>query len=280
MAKKETETTTVAKTEAPDAMIVAPDYGDDAGRGYEHITKDDVTIPFINMLQALSPIVVAENAKSGDFFNTVTEEIWSRDKGFLFVPGTTRRLFAEWVPRNQGGSKGAFRGHHEVESEVVLNAIKNSTERFKLKHENGNNLVDTRYVYGALCDEDGNAVSMAVVAFFVTKIKPFKAWISRIGAVRVPVMVGDKQVKKQPPMYGNLVRMSAFLDTNKDGKQFYNYKLSAGDPRGLIHSLLGRDDERFQMAKACQVLVDSGSAKVDFDKQTDAPEDDGEAAPF
>jgi len=269
MAKAKTEEETKVATTPPQTggAMVVHDYGDDAGKGYEHQSKADSSIPIINLLQALSPIVVAEKAKAGQFYNTVTEQVWDREKGFLFLPATTRHVYAEWVPRNEGGGGGGYRGQHEVESTIVAKAIKESVKFGKFKTDEGNNLVETFYVYGVICGDDGRPESMALLPFWSTKIKPYRAWMTRLRGFN-----GANGGKI--PLYANLTKITSMLTHNKENKQFYIPQIGSGDPRGLLQSLLAQDDERFLMAKACNLLVDSDMAKVDFSKQNDGGGDD------
>lgn len=271
--EEEKPATAVTKSDAAGGALVVHDYGDDGGRGYEHQTKADSSIPIINLLQALSPIVVAEKAKSGQYYNTVTEQTWEREKGFLFLPATTRNVFAEWVPRNEGGGGGGYRGQHEIDSPIVAKAIKESVKFGKFKTDEGNNLVETFYVYGVICGDDGRPESMALLPFWSTKIKPYRAWMTRLRGFN-----GANGGKI--PLYANLTRVTSMLTQNKDNKQFYVPQIGSGDPRGLRQSLLALDDERFLMAKACYQLVSSGAAKVDFSKQNEGGEAEGEEAPF
>lgn len=289
MAKKTTtETTaedpktTALENVAPPGALVEYDYGDDEGAGFEHQTAADVSIPFIILLQALTPSVVERTdpmAMSGNMYNTVTERYYDRDKGFLFVPATTRHVYVKWVPRDKGGG---FRGHLMPEDPIVQKAIKDSLKFGKYTMTEGDELlqlVETFYVYGAICDENGGAEGMALIAFTSSKIKPYKKWITKLRDLRIPRPNGKPPIK--PPLYGNLCRMTAFGTKNTKGQPYFNFAVGPGDPRGLTSSLLHGDDPRFLLAKACGELVDSGQAKVDFEKQ-DGPstEEDGGTAAF
>lgn len=267
------EETAIVKTEEPGALAVY-DYGEDAGSGFEHQTSADASIPFIVVLQALSPNVVERShpmALPGNFYNTVTEQYYDRDKGFLFVPSTTRHMYGRWVPRDQGGG---FRGHVTPEDQEVQKAIKNSQKFGKYLNDDGLQLTETFYVYGAVCTEEGDADGMALIAFTSTKIKAYKKWMTRVRALRIPIK-GREPV--QPPLCANLTRFVAGAEKNTKGS-FFVFSPQSGDPRGLMQSLLMPTDPRFQMAKACRELVDSGKAKVDFDKQEKPA--DGEETPF
>jgi hypothetical protein len=267
MAKK---TETALETVPTPGALVEFEYGDDAGKGFEHQTKADSQIPFIVLLQALSPMVVDEKAKAGQWYNTVTEQLYDRDDGFLFVPATTRNFFGEWTPRKDGGG---YHGNHEIDSEIVAKAIA-SSKRFgkylidaEVEDKDGNikheihQLVETFYVYGAVCSEGGEAESMAVLSFKSTGIRPYKSWMTRMRQFQVNTPKG----KVKPPMYAHLNRITSFLD-EKNGNKFYVPKISSADERGIVQSLLKPSDERFMMAKACMELLDSGAAKIDYSK--------------
>lgn len=246
--------------------LVQFDYGDDAGKGYENQTKADQSIPFINVLQGLSPLVKNGGARPGDLYNTVTQQVYKREEGLLFVPGTTKRMVGEWVPRTQGGG---FRGHHEVSSQLFQDAVKNAAKFGKYATPEGNQLVDTFYVYGALCTEDGFADTMAVIPFWSTKIRPYRSWNTRL-------LTFNQQHGNKIPLYANLTRMRTVETKNNQG-EFFVPVLTSGDPRGIMESLLGPDDERYQMAKTCALLIASGDAQVNYDKSREAEgDDDGE----
>lgn len=272
MAKK-SESKEIEKTPESTALAVY-DYGEDEAKGFEHQTKSDTSIPIINLLQGLSPMVKDGRGRPGDFFNTVTEHIWRREEGFLFVPATTRHVFVEWVPRKQGGG---YRGQHEPDSEIVLKAVKSAAKFGKYVTDDGNTLSETFYVYGVICGEDGAAESMAIAPFWSTKIRAYKGWMTRL---RQTVIAGGEGRRVRPPLYAHLTRIKSVETKNVEG-EFYIPVISSGDARGITQSLLQPDDERFLMAKACMQLVDSGEAKVDFSKTKGDGDEEGDGpAPF
>lgn len=275
MAKKNhTESTEQTLQTRGETAMTEFNYGDDdIGAGYEHQTSADTKVPLIVLLQGLSPMVVdgTNGAKAGQWLHTVTQELYDKEQGFLFVPSTTRHFFAEWVPRNEGGG---FRGHHEITSEEVKASLSRSSKFGKNKLENGNDLVETFYVYGIVCSEDGFADSMGVISFSSTKIRSYKSWMSRLRAfvVRDPV-----RGSLRPPMYAHLTRISSESQKNDQG-QFYIPRISSGTG-STITSLLQPTDERFVMAKKCKELVDSGDLVVDPNQGTAQDTGQGEA-PF
>jgi len=270
-------------TTQPAGALVEYDYGDDEGAGFEHQTAADYSIPFLVLLQALSPQVtkrVHPMALPGNLYNTVTEQYYDGLKGVLFVPGTTRRMFARWVPRDEGGG---FRGQLLPEDPAVLKAIEDSKKFGKYltpdEEREGKmlQLSETHYVYGALCDEDGGTAGMALIAFTSTKIANCKLWKTRMRNLEIPR--GPGKTPGKPPMWANLTRITADTEKNNKG-EFYVFKMSPGDPRGMLQSLLLADDPRFQLAKQCAELVGSGQAKVDYSKSGGDEEDQPKKTPF
>lgn len=254
----------------PDAQaLVVHEYGEDEGKGFEHQTKADTSIPFVVLLQGLSPQVADGKGKPGDFFNTVTEQVWSRDQGFLFVPATTRHVFTEWVPRDKGGG---YRGQHTPDDDVVMKAVKNAARFGKYQTDEGNQLTETFYVYGVISSEDGQAESMAIIAFWSTKIRPYKGWMTRL---RQTAIVDAQGRRVRPPLYAHLSRITSTTQKNNEGT-FSVPVISSGDPRGIVQSLLQPNDERFLMAKACMQLVDSDQAKVDYSQTKGEGDMDGD----
>ena len=67
-------------------------FGDDAAKGFENMTQDDMALPFVRILGQLSPQVTdgdakyIEGAKPGNIYNTVTSELYDGKKGIKIIP--------------------------------------------------------------------------------------------------------------------------------------------------------------------------------------------------
>lgn len=259
--------------------VAGYNYGDDVGAGFEGTTSDDLSIPFLTILQSNSPQVENEDpagAKSGMFFNTVTRELGNGDDGQIFLPVHKDFATVEWIPRNAGGG---FVTMHDPNGDVVKAAIKrNDGSRMgKLKmsdDEKANELVDTHYVYGLLLDADGVSVTgFAVLSFNSTKIKPCRDWFTAMYTL-----------KGKPPIFANRAVLRTVKQTNKHGS-FYNFCI---DPLKATwkDSLIDPDAEGtlIEEARKFRKMVTSGMAKAAFDTERSAGSDgegnDGEEAPF
>lgn len=246
------------------------DYGEDLDQGFEGQTSSDYSIPFIAVLQQMSPQCSdprdggMEGAKPGMLLNTVTGEVWDGREGMEFVPGMTQHVFVEWVPRDKGGG---MVGRHEVDSDVVRSARNNSGEFGKLKTREGNDLIETFYVYGVLCTATGEPAENAIIAFTSTKIKIYKHFNTRVGFFMIPTPNG----KRRPPLFSHLVKITSTKEKNAKG-DFYNFALNPakGD---VASSLLAPTDPRYQAAKLCKEMVEKGLAKADFGSQEAAGRD-------
>lgn len=255
--KKPAAGKSVAKAQTGGA-VAAYDYGDDAGAGFENQTSADVSIPFLAVLQAMSPQCEAEDSpfRPGMLFNTVTEEAFKGSEGVLFVPGVTKHVVVEWKPRDQGGG---IVGVHELDSEVYQEALKRSTEFGKVKSLAGNDLIETFYVYGVQVDEDGETVlGPLVIAFTSTKIKKYKAWNSKLN------MFAHKKhgMPAKPPLFAHLTRVTTVKEKNAKG-DFSNFSLAPA--RGdVASSLLPPTNDAFGSARQVREMVASGVAQADY----------------
>jgi len=243
-------------------------YADFAGQGFENQDNQDISVPFLRLLQGLSEQVKPvkdggmEGAEVGMMLNSVTEELFDGDEGVLFVPAVTEHVVNEWVPRDAGGG---FVGTYELTDKIFVDAKAASTEFGKYKTESGNDLVETFYVYGVLVDDDGNCTPI-IVDFTSTKIKAYKKWMSKLRMFLVD-MGGQK---KNPPLFANLTRIKSTRQKNTKG-EFYNYDIVPANGE-LRDSLLAPDDPRFQAAFEMRAMVADGTAKPDMATT------DGEAA--
>lgn len=274
----------LAKTGAG-ALTAAHDYGHDFGQGFEHQTRDDISIPFLAVLQDNSPQVTdREDCKPGMLFNTVTEDVIDGKKGIKFVPATTQHVFVEWVPRDKGGG---FVAVHDIDSDVVRQARAASKEFGKYSTPTGNDLVETFYVYATLLDENDEANEMAVLAFTSTKISVYKRFNTKLNMFTIRTPDGRKM---RPPLFAHRVHLTTVRERNNKGT-YFNFALTPAVNGSVAESLLPPGDQRLEAAKSLRDMVESGLAKAAYDSQdtttadadegtTDQPQPKGKNRPF
>lgn len=267
MAKTDSKTTDVAVKEQNTAMAEYGAYADYAGAGFENQTSDDYSIPFLQILQALSPqLQENDSLRQGMILNTVTGEVWDGKKGIAFVPATTQHVYVEWKPRDAGGG---FVGIHEVNSDLVNHAKAASSEYGKYSTPDGNELIETFYVYGIALDDDGNA-SEAVLAFSSTKIKKYKGWMTKAKTIQIPLPDGRRI---PAPLFAHRYRLKTVSEKNNKG-QFFNWDAIAFDGENAQQARLLPDDPLFQSAVNIKSLIEQGKARAAYESQAPGSADE------
>lgn len=255
MAKKKTsKKSTVPAKAAKGGVPAVYDYGEHAGAGYENQTRDDLAMPFLAVLQALSPAVAdgtVDGAKPGLLMNTVTQELMDEA---TFVPACTEHCFIEWVPRKQGGG---FVAKHDINSPVVAKA-KSEAAKFNELRVGDHELVETFSIYAVLTD-DTDAVGYAVLSFESTKIKSYKHFNTRLQTF----MLRTDSGKVKPPLFAHHCKVTTEQRKNSEGTWFVPVMGPA--EADMVASLLPPDDERYKAAAELRELVQSGTATAAYD---------------
>jgi hypothetical protein len=278
MAKNTKTENTEIQTQGTQAMAI--DYGEDAvdvgqvAPGYENHTNEDTAIPFIYLLQSNSPVVAegkVPGAAAGNWYNSVTGDLFKNPDGLLFVAAATRHEFLRYTPREKGGG---FKGRYAIDSAEVAKAKAESKkfgEYFFDGDPEGDELSETFTVFGAVCTPEG-ALGMAVVPFKGTGIKCYKNWMTQVRAQTV-IINGQKKV---PPLYCHFARLTTEFKKNNEGTFWVpKYEPALGT---VTKSMLAPTDERFQMAKAVKMLLDMGTAKVDYSQAQGGGREDNDSA--
>lgn len=251
------KTTAMAAKESTE-MAAFAGYGDMEDTGFENQTSDDYVVPYLAIMQALSP-QVEENPdvfRIGQVFNSVTGEVIDGKIGVSFVPATTQHLFVEWVPRTQGGG---FVGVHMPTSDVVREALSSSKEFGKYVTPEGNTLTETFYVYGLVIDNDEN-VGQAVISFSGSKIKKYKGWMTKAKTIQIKLPDGRRI---PAPLFSHRWRLKTINEKNNKGS-FSNWVIGF-DGENAQACRLAADSDLVSQALAIKELISSGEAKTDYD---------------
>jgi len=249
-------------TTAGNAVSTEVDYSAYSGEGFENQDNSDIQVPFLRVLQALSPEVKSvekggiEGAEPGKLFNTVTQECYDE---VHFVPSVTKHIYNEWIPQDDGGG---FVGTYEITDKFVVDALAaakaNDLPFGTVKTEEGHDLVETFDVYGILVAENNEPMPV-IISFTSSKIKIYRKWMS---AIRMFVLTTPSG-KIKPDLFAHYVKITTQDEKNKAGQEYSNFKLSPANGK-LINSLLGSNDERFLAGKDMHKMVKQGIAKADM----------------
>ncbi len=285
MASKKKTAGTVVPVD-PNALVPAIDYGEDFGSGLDDVGQDEAGIPFLKILQAQSPEVIGPNGKiegavAGMILNTGTQELLGN---VTVVPALRQHVYVEWRPRNQGGG---IRGLHQPGTELVEAAIaenarateagENSRKKpGKMKFgefytPEGNELVETFYVYAVILDNDSPS-GFVVVPFTSTSIKVYKKkFISRTRYCMIDDGTGRK---RNPPIFGHRVIIGTEIESNDEGTWF-NPTITFAVDNNAVKSLMKTDHAGYLAGKELKAMIDGGEVKADLDKAGGVSTDGG-----
>jgi hypothetical protein len=224
-----------------------------AGRGLETVTQQDLALPFLAVLQAMSPQVqrgqekYVKGAQAGDFFNTVTGETYTGydedgdADGVRLIPCYFEKAYNLWVPRDEGGG---FRGSFPTRADA---------ERAAAELEENVDIVDTANHYCLIEQEDGSWTE-AVFSMTSTKLSTSRQWNT---IMKQQKMVDETTGEKfTPPSFMRVYHGTTVVKTNDKGT-FYVPK--------IVPDAWVEDETIFEQAENFyRMFVDQG-VKVSYD---------------
>lgn len=200
--------------------------------GFENVQQSDLGIPFLVILQKLSPEIdedhpqhessTIEGCGVGDIVNTVSREIIHKanEDPLIVVPFSYRRAWVEWTPRESGG--GIVKTH-------TTDAILRETQRNEKNQDvlpNGNIIVTTAYFFVLI--GEGEEAQQAVISLTGTQLKKARGWLN--------LASNNKQEGNVLPMFSRRYALSTIAESNEKGS-WRGWKVELGDPvtdSGLI----------------------------------------------
>lgn len=249
------------------------DFAADQGMGLEGADKSSFAIPFISMLQGLSPqIETVDGAKPGLFINTITNEL---AKELLVIPCAYQRRFVRWAPRSAGGGykgelnpidveTGRVPGLALVNGTYIMDIPAGVTNPFDAKgHPLYDHLADTRNHYILVQSAEGNW-QPALLSMSSTQIKKSKRWMSRIQGIEMRDAAGRSF---NPPSFSHIYRMKAVKESNDKG-EWWGIDINMDHP---VDSA-----ELYAKAKKFHQDVIAGAIEVSQPQSTESVVDSGE----
>lgn len=277
--KKPGQEVATAGNTAPALAGPAVDFGEDAGTGMENLKKSEMMIPFFNILQSNSPqcdetsATYNEDARPGMILNSATGELYSGKEGLQIIIVDRAHNFVEWVPRDAGGG---FVGIHD-ESEPIVQELRETQGEFgKLTLENGNDLVETYYLYVLVLTPSGE-LQRGVIMFKSTQIKKYRGFMTRNAAITYAKAGSTSGERVRPPIWAHKWVIQTVAEKNKKGS-FYGWKIALAE-EPPFKSLLAVNDPFYILAKEFNGLVRSGAVQADMSKAAGDDAEDVSAPP-
>jgi hypothetical protein len=214
-------------------------------RGSEDVSGDDIVIPRVELLQALSPEITPgtpeyiEGAKPGQLYNTVTKEIYGDH--IVFCPSIYKKEFLAFKKRDVdgGGFVGIFNSEKDAQEAIFERAERDgaSSNQFEI-NEAGQH-------YGLVINENGS-VQEACVSMSRTKLKASKEFNTL-----VRMAGGDR--------FSRIYTIHSAQESNSKGR-YFNYKVKYYvDEKGAP---ICSSKALFEKAEKIYNLVSEGIPKV------------------
>lgn len=158
------------------------------GRGFEEADAESFAIPFLALLQKLSPQADPDDpaymkgAKPGMFLNTVTNDLYDEVE---VIPCAFQRRFNRWAAREAGGGfKGVFLKSAIAGLEASGDIKQNEDGRWFFPMPDGtinekkcDILTDTRMHFCLLVGDDGT-LNPVLISLSRTQLKKSKSWMT------------------------------------------------------------------------------------------------------
>ena len=220
----------------------------DANKGFQQMTQDDLALPFLKVLGQLSPEVNGRHAKHiqeaapGMILNTVTNELYDGTKGIQVIPCYYKREYVEWKER--GESLGAPVAIHSTDSDVVASAKRDTMNKDRLP--NGNYLENTASHFVLIT---GTNTSTALITMKSTQLKTSKKW----NTMMLGIKLKGKDGLFTPPTYSHVYILKTVQQSNDKGTWF-----------GWDVNKLGpvQDKAVYDQAKSFSQNISKGNVKV------------------
>ena len=209
----------VAKAEQTLPAELLNEMAADAGHGQEGITGDDLAIPFLKILQQMSPELAKRDGKyidgatEGMIMNSVTGQLWEAEEGLTVIPCGFKFKIIEWKPDRGGLVQQYSRGETLPEFE------RNEKGQAITKGE-GNLLSDTAEHYVLIVHEDGSA-EQALISMSSTQLKHSRKWNTMIKQKVLQTADGPKS----PPSYGYMYTLKT-TGESKDDNHWEGWSIS------------------------------------------------------
>ncbi|WP_373081945.1 hypothetical protein [Zhongshania sp.] len=216
-------------------------------RGNENVGTDDVQLPRIDVLQALSPQIkksdpdYIDGAEQGMLFNTLTGDLYEE---LQFIPVYVRKRWLLWKDRKAGGG---LRGVADSEAEAKAKLA-------ELDDRDQVEIVDTHENIVLIVEKDGTLTEA------IWSLAKSKAKVARKFNSLVRLNGG--------PRFSRVYTMLPFEDENAAGEAYWNMAIGK--------STQWPTQEQFEYAEALYESISQGSRKVGADYTEEAPAADGD----
>jgi hypothetical protein len=231
----------------------------DAGVGVQDLKTEDLAIPFLKVLQKMSPELDDLDVRAGDIFNSVTKESVPGKEGVRVINCAYHLQYIEWEPRGSG-SGAPFQIY--APGVGLPETQRGEDNRDYVVDGNGRYLERTAQHYVLAMDQDG-LTQQAVISMKATQFKKSKQWNSALKSLK---MKDSNGILFTPARFAHIWLLKSTPEENKNGS-WHGWEISKDS---LIEDL-----SLYQEAKLFATSISEGVIKVQHSREEDAtdPED-------
>lgn len=226
----------------------------------QQFNRDDLTIPFLKVIQALSPVrqkskpEYIKGADEGMFLNTATKKLYDGEgTGILVVPVAFTRSYTEWNLLEKGG--GLVRDHGDNGS---LLAACTKDDKGRYVTPSGTELVEAALYYLLVFDEETGHADSAALILKGTQWKKARQWNTLMNKM----MVELNGQRFKPAMYYHAWRLTTQSESNDQGS-WYGVVVP-NEPETTVFEL-PNGARLYQEARAFAQTIHKGEVKVKLD---------------
>ena len=183
----------------------------DSGLGNKEVDQDTLSIPFLKTNLSKQILEANRGAVSGDMYNTVTGEIYDRDKGVLVLPCVFQRRFIQWSPL--GDEQSAPIAIYSTKEECPATERSKEDNKEYLTDGSGHYIEDTHQHFVLVIDKDGTA-QPALIAMKSTQLKKSRKWNSM---VQGRMATGKDGRPFQMPRFSHVYSLKSVKEENSKG---------------------------------------------------------------
>jgi len=244
-----------------------------AGEGMDSIGTEDMQIPFLRVLQALSPEIqkndpkFIKGASAGDLVNTVTGQTWDGDEGVIVIPCGYAVKYLEFGLRESGGG---FQGELPANHPDIANTTRDGAAEIL---PSGNELVRSAQHLVMIVDPKSGATQQAICDMKKTQLKVSKRWNTQMRMVQYEGPNG----LFNPPMWGTAWRLTAVTESNDRGT-WYTFAVTRVEPTEIPGSAFEAARSFFQSFTSGEVKTQAGTS--DEMQNTTSSQQDTDDIPF
>ena len=231
-----------ALTPAPMNAVVPAFIADaDASKGNENVTAQDLLLPTIKLLQALSPMVQEDNAdyiegaRPGLMVNTLTADLYT---DMFVIPVHFITEWTVFIKREMRGDGPVKFGSYATEEDAMAALVDKGEDPSRY------NIVKTARHTVFVLDEAGNKVTEALIFMDSTKLQTSNKWNSQIR------LTGR-------PRYAGIWKLTSRRQSNNQGS-WYNFDIAWF---GYVAS-----EELYRSAESLCEDMSQGTIRVDADE--------------